>query len=65
VKICKIRVICVQLKEYFRWGQLWVILQKGGLKGKPGVDKLKLFDLRHIASTDLTKEGKDIEYSGT
>jgi len=38
------------------------ILKKAGLKGKPGVDKLRLHDLRHTAATNLARAGKDIKF---
>ena len=38
------------------------ILKKAGLKGKPGVDKLRLHDLRHTAATNLARAGKDIGF---
>lgn len=38
------------------------ILKNAGLKGKPGVDKLRLHDLRHTAATNLARAGKDIKF---
>jgi len=38
------------------------ILKKAGLGGKPGVDKLRLHDLRHTAATNLARAGKDIKF---
>ena len=38
------------------------ILKKAGLKGKPGVDKLRFHDLRHTAATNLARSGKDIKF---
>jgi len=38
------------------------ILEKAGLKGKPGVDKLRFHDLRHTAATNLARKGKDIKF---
>ncbi|RZB36331.1 MAG: hypothetical protein SRB2_02156 [Desulfobacteraceae bacterium Eth-SRB2] len=38
------------------------ILKEAGLKGKPGVDKLRLHDLRHTAATNLARAGKDIKF---
>jgi len=44
------------------------ILKKYGIKGKDGVDKLRLHDLRHTAATMLARSGKDTifiaQYSG-
>jgi len=36
------------------------ILKKTGLKGKPGVDKLRFHDLRHTVATKLARSGKDM-----
>jgi integrase len=38
------------------------ILKDAGLYGKPGVDKLRLHDLRHTAATNLARAGKDIKF---
>ncbi|MDZ7699496.1 MAG: site-specific integrase [Deltaproteobacteria bacterium] len=38
------------------------ILKKAGLGGVPGVDKLRLHDLRHTAATNLALAGKDIKF---
>ena len=38
------------------------ILKKAGLKGVPGVDKLRLHDIRHTAATFLAKSGKNIKF---
>ena len=38
------------------------ILKKSGIKGKAGVDKLRLHDLRHTAATSLARSGKDIKF---
>ena len=38
------------------------ILKKAGLEGKPGVDKLRFHDLRHTATTNLGRSGKDIKF---
>ena len=38
------------------------ILKKAGLKGKPGVDKLRFHDLRHTAATNLARAGKDMKF---
>jgi len=38
------------------------ILRKAGLKGKPGVDKLRFHDLRHTAATNLARKGKDMKF---
>ena len=35
---------------------------KSGLYGKPGVDKLRLHDLRHTAATNLARSGKDNKF---
>jgi len=37
-------------------------LKNAGLYGKPGVDKLRLHDLRHTATTNLARSGKDIKF---
>ena len=36
------------------------ILKKSGIRGRTGVDKLRLHDLRHTAATMLARSGKDI-----
>jgi integrase len=38
------------------------ILKKAGLKGKPGVDKLRFHDLRHTAANNLARAGKDMKF---
>jgi len=38
------------------------ILKKAGLEGIPGVDKLRLHDVRHTAATNLARGGKDIKF---
>jgi len=38
------------------------ILKKAGLKGKPGIDKLRFHDLRHTAATSLARAGKDMRF---
>ena len=38
------------------------ILKNAGLYSKPGVDKLRLHDLRHTAATNLARSGKDIKF---
>jgi integrase len=38
------------------------ILNKAGLHGKPGVDKLRFHDLRHTAATNLARSGKDMKF---
>ena len=38
------------------------ILKKAGLKGKPGVDKLRFHDLRHTAATNLARGGMDMKF---
>lgn len=38
------------------------ILKEAGLKGKPGVDKLRFHDLRHTAATNLARSGKDMKF---
>jgi len=38
------------------------ILKKAGLEGVPGVDKLRLHDIRHTAATFLAKSGKNIKF---
>lgn len=38
------------------------ILKKAGLIGKPGVNKLRLHDLRHTCATMLAQSGKDIKF---
>jgi integrase len=38
------------------------ILKKAGLKGKPGVDKLRFHDLRHTAATKLARGGRDMKF---
>lgn len=38
------------------------ILKKAGLKGKPGIDKLRFHDLRHTAATNLARAGKDMKF---
>jgi integrase len=39
-----------------------MVIEKAGLQGKPGVDKLRFHDLRHTAATNLAKAGKDIKF---
>jgi integrase len=39
-----------------------MVVKKAGLKGKPGVDKLRFHDLRHTAATNLARGGKDIQF---
>jgi integrase len=46
-------------KVYNAWS---TVLKKAGLDGKPGVDKLRLHDLRHTAATNLARAGKDIKF---
>ena len=38
------------------------ILKNAGLYGKPGVDKLRLHDLRHTAAANLARSGKDNKF---
>jgi len=38
------------------------ILKEAGLKGKPGVDRLRFHDLRHTAATNLARSGKDMKF---
>jgi integrase len=38
------------------------IVAKAGLTGKPGVDRLRFYDLRHTAATSLARAGKDMEF---
>ena len=38
------------------------ILKKAGLKGKPGVDRLRFHDLRHTAATNLARSGNDMKF---
>ena len=38
------------------------ILKKGGLNGKPGVDKIRFHDIRHTATTNLARAGKDMKF---
>jgi integrase len=38
------------------------ILEDAGLYGKPGVDKLRLHDLKNTAATKLARSGKDIKF---
>ena len=37
-------------------------MKEAGLYGKPGVDKLRLHDLRHTAVTNLARSGNDIKF---
>jgi len=39
-----------------------MILKKAGLKGKPGVDRIRFHDLRHTAATNLARSGKDMKF---
>ena len=49
--------------RYTRTQNSWTtILKKAGLKGKPGVDRIRFHDLRHTAATDLARSGKDIKF---
>jgi len=49
--------------RYFRIQRSWdSILKKAGIEGRPGVDKLRLHDLRHTAASNLAKAGKDIKF---
>ena len=49
-----------------RYGNIYkswcYVIDKAGLKGKPGVDKLRFHDLRHTAATRLAQGGKDIKF---
>jgi len=48
--------------RFYRIQNSWdSVLRKAGLKGKPGVDKLRFHDLRHTAATNLARAGKDIK----
>ncbi len=38
------------------------ILKKAGILGKPGVDKLRIHDIRHSAATNLARAGKDMKF---
>ena len=38
------------------------ILKKAGLTGRPGVDKLRIHDIRHTAATNLARAGKDMKF---
>jgi integrase len=49
--------------KYTRIQNSWTsILSKAGLKGKPGVDRLRFHDLRHTAATNLARSGKDMKF---
>jgi len=48
--------------KYLRIQNSWTkIIEKAGLNGKVGVDKLRFHDLRHTAATYLARAGKDIK----
>lgn len=49
--------------RYTRIQNSWTkVIEKAGLKGKPGVDRLRFHDLRHSAATNLARCGKDIKF---
>ena len=38
-------------------------MKKAGIKGKAGVDKLRIHDIRYFEVTDLARAGKDIKFT--
>jgi integrase len=49
--------------KYTRIQNSWItIIQRAGLKGKPGVDRIRFHDLRHTAATNLARSGKDMKF---
>ena len=46
-------------KVYNSWSS---VLKKAGLDGKPGVDKIRIHDLRHTVATKLARAGKDAKF---
>jgi len=46
-------------KIYNSWSR---VIEKAGINGKPGIDKLRFHDLRHTAATRLAQSGKDIKF---
>ena len=38
------------------------ILKKAGIEGRPGVDKLRIHDIRHTAATNLARAGKNMKF---
>lgn len=38
------------------------ILKKIGLHGKPGIDKLRFYDLPHTVATNLARSGEDMKF---
>ena len=51
-------------KRYTKVQNAWDhILKDAGLYDKPGVDKLRLHDLRHTAATNLARAGKEIKFT--
>ena len=49
--------------KYTKIQNSWTtILTKAGLKGKPGVDRLRFHDLRHTAATNLARSGKNMKF---
>jgi integrase len=58
--------VFVNLKTGTRFNNIyksWLhVIEKAGLKGKTGIDKLRFHDLRHTAATNLARAGKDIKF---
>jgi len=46
-------------KVYNAWS---TVLIKAGLEGTPGVDKIRIHDLRHTVATKLARAGKDAKF---
>lgn len=46
-------------KIYNAWS---TVLKKAGLGGTPGVDKIRIHDLRHTVATKLARAGKDAKF---
>jgi len=46
-------------KVYNAWS---TVLKKAGLEGIPGVDKIRIHDLRHTVATKLARAGKDAKF---
>jgi len=46
-------------KIYNAWS---TVLKKAGLDGTPGVDKIRIHDLRHTVATKLARAGKDAKF---
>lgn len=50
-------------KPYLKIHKSWSkVVEKAGIQGRPGVDKLRFHDLRHTAATNLARAGKDIKF---